>query len=134
MDFFVGQTSEFSKTVTETDVYNFAGICGDFNSVHINRVAAQKTIFGQRIVPGALVVSFISTILGTKLPGDGTIYLKQESKFIKPVYFDDTVTARVKILSIDSRRRAVLSTEVFNQNDECVITGEAKVVLPLEEK
>jgi 3-hydroxybutyryl-CoA dehydratase len=130
MRFFVGQNANFSKTITETDVYNFAGICGDFNPVHVNRIEAQKSIFGRQIVHGVLVASLISTVLGMYLPGPGTIYLKQSLTFQGPVYFGDTITARVEILSIDSKDRAALKTVVVNQNGDVVIEGEALVKLP----
>lgn len=130
MEFFIGQEAEFGKTITETDVYNFAGICGDFNPVHVNKVEAEKSIFGKQIAHGALVGSLISTVLGMYLPGPGTIYMKQESKFMKPVYVGDTVTAKVRIESIDEKHRAVLRTNVYNQNNEMVIEGTAMVKLP----
>ena len=76
MKLIVGQNASFSKTITESDVYNFAGLVGDFNDVHINQVAAEKSMFGKRIAHGMLVGSFISTVLGMYLPGPGTIYLE----------------------------------------------------------
>lgn len=131
MNYSIGQTAHFSKTISETDVYNFAGICGDFNPVHINKVEAEKSIFGKPVVHGALVASFISTAIGMYLPGPGTIYMKQESKFLRPVYFGDTITAMVEIVSIDERNRATLKTQVINQKNECVIDGTALVKLPV---
>lgn len=130
MNFSIGQIAQFSKTISETDVYNFAGICGDFNPVHVNKVEAEKSIFGKQVVHGALVASLISTAIGMYLPGPGTIYMKQESKFLRPVYFGDTVTAIVEIVSIDERQRATLRTQVINQRNECVIDGTALVKLP----
>lgn len=130
MNYYVGQSAQISKTITETDVYNFAGICGDFNSLHINKAAAEKSIFGQRIAHGALLSSFISTVLGMYLPGDGTIYLKQEVRYRKPVYFEDTITAKATIQKIFENGNALLETCAFNQNGECVIDGTALVKLP----
>lgn len=132
MAFWVGQSAEFSKTVSESDVYLFAGICGDFNPVHINEVYAQGSIFQKRIVHGALVNAFISTVLGTLLPGEGTVYLSQESRFQKPVYIGDTVTAQVEIMDINEKRRAHLRTTVRNQEGEVVLEGTAYVCLPPE--
>ncbi len=128
-EFVVGDSGSFSKTISETDVYNFAGICGDFNPVHVNRVYAENSLFAGRIVQGALLNSFISTVLGMYMPGPGTIYLSQESRFVKPVYIGDTVTVNVTIISIS--KNVVLKTEIFNQKNECVLTGSAKVKLPL---
>lgn len=130
MEFQIGQSATFSKTITETDVYGFAGISGDFNPVHINRMEAEKSVFGKRVAHGILAASFISTVLGMYLPGPGTIYTKQELKFCRPVFIDDTVTARVEITEISDRGRARLKTQVFNQNGECVLDGMAEVVLP----
>lgn len=128
--FVVGDSASFSKTISETDVYNFAGICGDFNPVHINRVYAEHSMFARRIVHGALLNAFISTVLGMYMPGPGTIYLSQESRFVKPVYIGDTVTAIVTIMSVG--KNVTLKTEVFNQGNECVLTGTAKVKLPFK--
>lgn len=130
MKYYIGQSAQISKTITETDVYNFAGICGDFNSLHVNAVVAEKSIFGKRIVHGALVSSFISTVLGMYLPGEGTIYLRQEVNYRKPVYFEDTITARVVIREILENGNAVLETSVLNQKGERVLDGTAVVKLP----
>ncbi len=126
MKYKIGQSAEFSKTISESDVYTFAGITGDFNEVHINEVAAKKSVFGQRVVHGALTASLISTVLGTILPGSGCIYLSQESRFLKPVKIGETVTARVEINEIDGNK-LTLTTQVFNQEHEIVLDGLAKV-------
>lgn len=130
MEYCVGQSAEFSKTISEYDVYGFAGITGDFNPVHINSEEANSCIFGKRVAHGMLVGAFISTVIGTQLPGRGTIYLQQNCKFIHPVYIGDTITARVEILSINEKMQATLYTEVKNQRGETVVTGEALVKLP----
>ena len=82
----LGDSASVTKTVTETDVYLFAGITGDLNPAHTNEVSASQTQFGGRIAHGILGAGFISAVLGMKLPGPGTIYLGQELKFTKPVY------------------------------------------------
>lgn len=129
MNYYIGQTADFSKTISECDVYNFAGICGDFNPVHINAIKAEDSRFGKRIVHGALINAFISTVLGMKLPGEGTVYLSQNSKFVHPVYIGDTITARVEIMEINDGK-AIMETKVFNQNGKLVVDGKAKVLLP----
>ena len=131
---YIGQTGTFSKTITETDVYNFAGICADFNPLHVNEDIAKKSKFRSRVVHGALINSFISTVLGMYMPGPGTIYLKQESDFVKPVFFGDTITAIAEIESIDINNIAVLKTTVMNQREEVVIEGKATVKMPLDKK
>lgn len=130
MKYYIGQSAKISKTITETDVYNFAGICGDFNSLHMNKMEAEKSIFGRRIVHGALISSFISTVLGMYLPGDGTIYLRQEVNYKKPVYLEDTITAKVVVSEIHENGNAVLETCIVNQKGEQVINGIAVVKLP----
>ena len=112
----LGDVSTFTKTVTEGDITLFAGVSGDFNPAHINAVEAEKGMFGRRIAHGMLSAGFISTVLGTQLPGPGTIYMGQELRFVKPVFIGDTVTA--------------ICTVVENQNGEKVITGYATVMPP----
>ena len=126
----VGQTAEFRKKVTETDVVLFAGITGDYNPAHIDEVAASASRFGGRIAHGMLSASFISTVLGTRLPGPGTIYLEQSLRFTAPVRIGDTVTARVEVAELLPKRRARLTTTVLNQKGEPVVEGEALVMVP----
>lgn len=129
-DFSVGQNASFSKTITKEDVYEFAKLSGDYNPVHLDEAEAEKSIFKKRVAHGMLCASLISTVLGTVLPGKGTIYLSQDLKFCAPVYLGDTLRATVTIKEIQPRQRAVLDTFVENQNGKTVISGEAKVILP----
>lgn len=126
----IGQTASVSKTISEFDVYGFAGIVGDFNSVHINVTAAKNSIFGDRVAHGMLVGSLFSAVLGTKLPGPGTVYLEQNLSFKKPVYFGDTITATVTVSEILNEKKGIykLTTTAMNQKDECVIDGYAVVM------
>ena len=94
----IGDHASVTKTVSETDVYLFAGITGDLNPAHTNEVAASKTMFKTRIAHGMLGAGFISAVLGMYLPGPGTIYMGQELKFTKPVHIGDTVTATATVL------------------------------------
>lgn len=127
----VGDVATFSKTVTEADVVNFAGVSGDFNPAHLNEAAAKEGIFGRRIAHGMLSASFISTVLGTQLPGEGTIYMGQELRFVKPVFFGDTVTATCTVTEkIEEKNRLKIETVVTNQDGEPVITGFATVMPP----
>jgi len=88
----VGDIAEFGKTISESDIYAYAGLSGDFNPAHVNEAYAQNTFFKKRIAHGMLTAGFISTILGTIMPGPGTIYLKQELNFLAPVFIGDTIT------------------------------------------
>ena len=129
----VGDSASFTKTVSEHDVYTYAGVSGDFNPAHVNEVEAQKGMFGKRIAHGMLSAGFISTVLGTQLPGPGTIYLGQELRFTKPVFFGDTITATVTVAElIPEKNRAILDTVCTNQNGDVVIKGKATVMPPKE--
>lgn len=127
----IGQSTSFTKTVTEADCYNYAGVSGDFNPAHINESYAEKTFFKKRIAHGMLSAGFISAVLGTKLPGPGTIYLGQDLNFTKPVYFGDTITAKCTVEEIiKEKNRVILKTVCTNQKGEVVIEGKAKVLAP----
>lgn len=127
----IGDEAQFSKTITEYDVYSFAGIVGDFNALHINKEYAKTTIFKDRIAHGIIGVGLISTVIGTYLPGEGTIYLSQNTKFIRPVYFGDTITAIIKVVEKnDKKNRIRLYTKCINQNNDVIIEGESIVMPP----
>jgi len=127
----VGDVAEFAKTVTETDVYLYAGLSGDLNPAHINEAYAQKTFFKTRIAHGMLVAGFISAVLGTQLPGPGTIYIRQELNFLAPVRMGDTITARVEVVDVNTEKKKVrMKTTCINQNGETVLDGEALVSPP----
>jgi 3-hydroxybutyryl-CoA dehydratase len=126
----VGQTAEFTKTVTEADVVLFAGVTGDLNPAHIDDVWARASRFGGRIAHGMLSASFISTVLGMKLPGPGTIYLSQSLRFTAPVAIGETVTARVEVAEVMPKRRIRLTTTVVKADGTTVIEGEAVVLSP----
>jgi 3-hydroxybutyryl-CoA dehydratase len=127
----VGDSAQFSKTVTETDVYLFAGITGDFNPAHVDEEYSRKTYFGTRIAHGLLSAGFISAVLGTRLPGPGAIYLRQELTFLGVVRIGDTITARVEVTEIDTvKGRVKLLTTCDNQEGTRVLTGEAVVSPP----
>ena len=127
----VGDSAQFSKTVSETDVYLFAGITGDFNPAHVDEEYAKKTYFGTRIAHGLLSAGFISAVLGTRLPGPGAVYLRQELTFLGAVKIGDTITARVEVTEIDTvKGRVKLLTTCDNQEGKRVLTGEALVSPP----
>jgi len=127
----VGQAAELSKTVTETDVVLFAGITGDFNPAHVDEVAAARSRFGGRIAHGMLTAGLISAVLGTKLPGPGSVYISQSLRFTKPVRIGDTITARVEVVElVADTRRVRLATTCANQRGETVLDGEALIYLP----
>lgn len=125
----VGDSAEFTKTVTEADVVLFAGISGDFNPVHVNAEYAKNSMFKQKIAHGMLSASFISTVLGTQLPGPGCIYMGQELRFTKPVFLGDTVTVTCTVIEkIEEKNRIKLETIARNQHGDAVITGFATIM------
>lgn len=127
----IGDCASFGKTLTEADAYQFAGIMGNFNPLYVNQEFAAKTEVGRRVVPTMLVASLVSKILGTQLPGNGTVHVSQEMEFIKPVFIGDTVEATIKVTSIDGKRsRVTFDVVCVNQDDETVAIGETVVVPP----
>jgi 3-hydroxybutyryl-CoA dehydratase len=127
----IGDAAEFSKTVSETDVYLYAGVSGDLNPAHINEAYAATTFFKTRIAHGMLSAGFISAVLGTQLPGPGSIYMRQELNFRAPVRIGDTVTARVEVMEINlEKNRVRLQTTCVNQDGKLVLDGEAVVSPP----
>jgi len=127
----VGDHAEVTKTISETDIYLFAGITGDMNPAHVNEEYARNTSFGKRIAHGILMCGFISNVLGNYLPGNGTIYMRQTVTFLAPVYIGDTITARVEVLEKrEEKKRVLLKTNCTNQKGEVVVDGEALVSPP----
>ena len=127
----VGDVAEFAKTVTETDIYLYAGITGDFNPAHVNEAYAKNTFFKTRIAHGMLTAGFISAIIANQLPGPGTIYLKQELSFMAPVRIGDTITARVEVVELVAEKNRVrLKTSCSNQDGVVVLSGEGLVSPP----
>lgn len=116
-----GQTAELSHTITQKDVYDFIVITGDDNPVHTK---------GDCIVHGMLTASFISTLIGTKLPGNGSVWTSQSLNFVRPVKIGDTITVKGEVHGKrDKNKTITLLTDVSNQNDEVVIFGIASVIV-----
>jgi len=129
-DLQVGMSATFGKTVSEADIAAFAGVSGDTNPLHLHDGFARTTRFEQRIAHGMLSGSFISAVIGTKLPGPGSIYVSQSMAFTAPVTIGDTVTAVCTVTDINKeRRRVTLKTQCLN-GDTVVIDGEAVVSVP----
>jgi 3-hydroxybutyryl-CoA dehydratase len=129
-DLRVGMTARYAKTVTEADIVLFAGISGDINPVHLNHEFASETIFEGRIAHGMLSAAFISTVIGTKLPGPGCIYLSQNLRFKAPVRSGDTVQAEATITElIPAKRRVAIKTQCL-VGDTVVIDGDALMLVP----
>ena len=127
-DLSVGMTGAYAKTVTEADIILFAGISGDTNPVHLDQTFAEQTMFKGRIAHGMLTASFISTVLGTRLPGPGCIYISQSLKFRAPVKAGDTVSARVTVTAIDSEKKRVTLATVCSVGEKVVTEPPARWV------
>jgi len=127
----IGDKDSFEKTISESDVYLYAGITGDLNPAHINQRKAETTMFKGRIAHGMLTAGFVSAVLGMKLPGPGTIYLGQELRFTAPVRFGDTIKAEVEVIEkLDEKNIMKLSTICTNQDGVVVLKGVATVMPP----
>ena len=127
----IGDRAEFTKTISESDVYLYAGVTGDLNPAHINEEYAKKTFFKTRIAHGMLLGGLISAVLGSKLPGPGTIYVSQHLDFLAPVRIGDTITASIEVSEImEAEKRARLKTTCVNQDGVKVLDGEALVSPP----
>ena len=127
----IGDKAYFQKTITETDVYLYAGITGDLNPAHINQVEAETTMFQGRIAHGMLTAGLVSAVLGMQLPGPGSIYLGQELKFLAPVRMGDTIKAEVEVIEkFDEKNRIKLNTICTNQNGVEVLKGIATIMPP----
>jgi 3-hydroxybutyryl-CoA dehydratase len=128
--FTVGEEASFSRVFTQDNVETFSRLSGDTNPVHLDELYARQTRFGGRIIHGMLVASLISMVLGTLLPGPGSIYLSQQLSFRAPARVGERLTAKVRVNEWDaSKGRIVLATEVLNEAGVQIIIGEAKLVL-----
>lgn len=126
----VGDKASLARTISESDVYLYAGITGDMNPAHINEEESKKGIFNGRIAHGMLSAGLISAVLGTVLPGPGSIYLGQELKFIAPVRMGDTITAEVEVVEVIKKKIVKLKTNCINNKGEVVIEGFATILPP----
>lgn len=129
-EFKVGMVFELSKSFSDEDVNTFSKLSGDINPVHLDEQYARGTVFGGRIVHGALVSSIFSTIFANHLPGPGCIYLKSESKFLKPVFLNESVNFKVEITDIlAEKKRVIFKTTAVFRNQECIV-GTAELYIP----
>jgi 3-hydroxybutyryl-CoA dehydratase len=129
-DLRIGQAASLSKTITEADILLFAAVSTDTNPVHIDAEHAAASPFGERVAHGMLSAGLISAVLGTRLPGPGTIYTGQTLRFRAPVKIGATVTATAEVTALDpEKRRATLRT-TCTVAGRVVIEGEATVMVP----
>lgn len=124
-----GMSAVWGKTITEADILMFAGVSGDTNPVHLNQEFAADTMFHGRIAHGMLTASLISTVIGTKLPGPGCVYLTQTLRFLAPVRAGDTVNAHVTVREVNLEKRRVTLDTACRVGGKDVLVGEALVMV-----
>lgn len=119
---------EYEFSFTQDDVDRFAEVTGDYNPIHLDKNYAEKTLFKQRIIHGFLAGSVFSKVFGTMFLGEGTIYLKQEMKFVSPMYTDKKYKAVFKIIEINKEKgKAIVETTIFDNEGLETIVGEATI-------
>ena len=124
----IGQKAEIKHQISQSDIHKFVELTGDDNKLHVNKEYAQKTSFKKPVAHGMLGASFISTIIGTKLPGDGALWFSQNLEFLLPVRVGDMLTISAIVLGKNKREQSIeLKTDIVNQNKQLVTTGTAKV-------
>jgi 3-hydroxybutyryl-CoA dehydratase len=127
----VGDAAESRKTISETDVYLFAGISGDFNPLHVDAEYAKTTPFGARVAHGPLTFSLCAGLLGTELPGLGTVAVSNQITYEAPVFIGDTIAVRVEVAELDpDRNRATMAVTWRNQDGTQVASGSMVVKPP----
>jgi len=131
-DISIGDSASFEKTIAETDVYLFAGIIGDLNPMHVNEQYAATTMYGTRVVHGMLSGSLFSTVFGTTLPGQGSIYLSQTLSFVSPVLIGDTIKATVTAAEKLEKGRVRFNCVATKQDGTVVVRGEAVLLPPAQ--
>jgi acyl dehydratase len=127
----IGDKASFSKTISETDIYFFAAISGDFNPAHLNEDYARTTPFKRRIAHGFVPISLCAPVVGMKLPGLGTIVIDHYMRFLRPTYIGDTVTATAEVVEkLPEKKRVKLRLTFVNQNGDLVGEGWVQVIPP----
>jgi 3-hydroxybutyryl-CoA dehydratase len=129
-----GMSESFSKTVTEDDIQKFGEVSGDMNPAHFDEEWARTTMFKGRIAHGVLSASYISTVLGMKMPGPGTIFMSLTTRFKAPVRIGDTVVATCTVREVVPEKRRVVFDCVCKVGDTTVVDGEAMVMAPARPK
>ena len=127
----IGMEVIYSQTITDADVKAFSGVSGDKNPIHMNDDYAQKSRFKRRIAHGLMIASYFSGLFGTKLPGEGAVYVSQSLFFKRPVYIGDTVTATVIVEKVDLIKRRVFFETIATVRNKIMIDGKAELYIPL---
>jgi len=126
----IGMSVSYSQTVTDADIKAFAGISGDRNPVHVDEEYANNSRYKKRIAHGLMTASYFSALFGTKIPGEGCVYVSQSLQFKRPVYIGDTVTATVEVTSIDLDKKRVFFKTICQVKNKVVTDGKAELFVP----
>ena len=126
----IGMEVSYSQTITDADIKAFSGISGDKNPVHMDDEYAKNSRYKKRIAHGMLSASFFSALFGTKIPGEGCVYVSQSLKFKRPVYLNDTVISSVIVTNVDLAKKRVFFQTICKVNNKIVIDGEAELFVP----
>lgn len=130
----IGMKTSYSQTISDADIKAFSGISGDKNPVHMDENYAGKSQFKKRIAHGLMSASYFSALFGTKIPGEGCVYVSQSLEFKRPVYIGDTVTATVIVEKVDLKKRRVFFRTICEVNNKLVIDGKAELFVPLKKE
>ena len=126
----IGMNVSYSQTITDADIKAFSGISGDRNPVHLDEQYAEKSRYKKRIAHGLMTASYFSALFGTKIPGEGCVYVSQSLNFKRPVYIGDTVTAIITVTKIDEIKSRVYFDTVCKVKNKIVTDGEAEIYIP----
>lgn len=126
----VGMNASYSQTVTDADIKAFAGISGDRNPVHVDEEYAEHSRYKKRIAHGFMTASYFSALFGTKIPGEGCVYVAQSLQFKRPVYIGDTVTATVEVTKVDRDKKRVFFRTTCKVKNKVVTDGAAEIFVP----
>jgi hypothetical protein len=129
----IGMKASYSQTITDTDIKAFAGISGDRNPVHMDEEYASNSRYKKRIAHGLMTASYFSALFGTKIPGEGCVYVSQTLNFKKPVYVGDTVTATVEVFNVDLEKFRVFFRTICRVKQRIVTDGVAEIYIPNKE-
>ncbi|MCT7486729.1 MaoC family dehydratase [Aliarcobacter cryaerophilus] len=126
----IGMNVSYSQTITDADVKAFSGISGDRNPIHLDEQYAEKSRYKKRIAHGLMTASYFSALFGTKIPGEGCVYVSQSLNFKRPVYVGDTVVATVEVISVDLAKKRVFFRTTCKVKNKVVTDGEAELFVP----
>jgi len=129
----IGDQRSYSRVISQEDTIKFGALTGDMNKAHFCETYTKNTVFKKPIVHGMLLGSLFSCIFGLDFPGEGTIYCSQTLKFLKPIYPDTELKIIVTVKEVLLEKiRVIFTTEIYNNQDQCCLTGEA-VLMPRKE-